>query len=103
MAAEHGLDVGAAAQRRADLEHDLAGPRRGLGHGVDPQVARRVQDRGPHALLVTITFTPSRLRAAASASSVRSSGKRWVTSRSAGIAPVAIRSSASRVSRGPAE
>ncbi len=103
VAAEHGLHVGAAAERRADAEHDLAAPRRRLGDGVDAQVARRVQDRGPHASLVTITFTPSRLRAAASASSVRSSGKRWVTRRSAGIAPRAIRSSAARVSCGPAE
>ncbi len=101
--ARHGLDVGEAAERRPDVEHHLARAGRRGGHRLDPQVARGVQDRGLHALLVTITLTPSRLRAAASASPVRSSGKRWVTSRSAGTAPSAISFSAKRVSCGPAE
>ena len=90
MAARDGLHVGAAGERRADLEHDLARPGRRVGHGLDPQVARRVQDRGPHALLVTITLTPSRLRAVASAAAVPSSANRCVISRSARTAPPSI-------------
>ncbi len=102
MAVQDALDVGVAGRRRSDGEHDLARAGDGLGDVLDAEVTGAMDQRGPHGA-VTMTLMPSRLRAAASAAPVWSSGKRWVIMRSVAIAPPAISASAARVSAGPAE
>ena len=77
--ARDALDVGAAGRGRADRQHDLAGPGDGLGRR--PRSAGRPGRAAARpSRAVTITLMPSRLRAAASASPVCSSGKRCVIS-----------------------
>ncbi len=60
MTAAEGLCVGAIRERDLDLNEDVARPRLGPRHFLDPQVAGAVVEQRPHG--VKTTFTASWLR-----------------------------------------